>query len=124
VQSVDHSVQVRDSRRHRIGGIGVEVKECCHGTIVYRTCVRVKSNFEDVDNKRKRSKTATTTVERSDPDSESGAREQHGEHREQQPPLPDNIVGRPMSGFETLAGARSSTIGEGRSLLNHRGWLD
>ena len=36
----------RHAGEHRMGAVGVEVEECCHGTILYRTNVRVKSSFE------------------------------------------------------------------------------
>jgi hypothetical protein len=43
--------------------------------------------FEDVDNWFDVLNTATTTVERSNPHSANNEREQHSDHREQQPPL-------------------------------------
>ena len=52
VHPVQQRVHLGHPGEHRMGAVGVEVEECCHGTILYRTHVRVKSNFEDVDTER------------------------------------------------------------------------
>ena len=46
VHPVQQPVQLGDPGEHRVGAVGVEVEERCHGTILYRTYVRVKGDVK------------------------------------------------------------------------------
>jgi len=63
VHPVQQPMHLGHAGSHRVGAVGVEVEECCHGTILYRTNVRVKSKSQSVDTEVKPPGTATTTVE-------------------------------------------------------------
>ena len=47
---VDHPVQVRDTREHRVGAVGVEVEECCHGYYSFSNICSSQEENRNVDN--------------------------------------------------------------------------
>ena len=73
VHPVQQCVHLGHAREHRVGAVGVEVEECCHGTILYRTYVRVKSELRNVDRAKETSEDSNHSGRVKRPETEKAA---------------------------------------------------